>query len=368
MNKCWLTLYFLMLSIIILVDGSIAGEGQDTTTAKVVLTLPQNNNDDVQTQTENVKIDDNTTAKITIKTQQIDDNSAVNKQNVSVEIKNADIKKDQEVKKESLVDTAKKIFLDNDLKEKKDTQDINIKGDYEVNKRNVITLTDGVKNININFQPTINTGCSGECTQKKNENKNAIKSVNQNKKKPNVANKKKVAKKTSDVARKEKITDNTKSVAHQEIVSVSTKHETVGASDPVDASHKSLRKFYEHSELSCVGEECKQIPLEGSYKINNNEVKQPLETRTVIIKETQPVYVINRIITVDDDLKLSDDAIRQLAESTNGKITVVDNDSEGFNTNNSRMAYNDLFKQKYDVIVANNLSYGEVAFVDDYNE
>ena len=64
-------------------------------------------------------------------------------------------------------------------------------------------------------------------------------------------------------------------------------------------------------------------------------------------------------------MELTDETIRQIANDTGGQVAVVGNGARFSST--LKGDGSNKFKQKYDLMVADKLSYGEVAFVDDYN-
>ena len=365
-----LLLFLIFYSICFVQNSSVADEDKTDSATKITLTLPQNITDDIKTKTESVKIDQNTTANITIKTKDNEDVVNVDKKNqqVSVEIKNKDEKQTKNDKKndkkDGLFESEKKTFLNNNNDKKTDnnnTQNININGDYDVNKLNVIKIIDGVKNININFQPNVSVGCNTNCNKKTANNKNTKTITKKKSVKKNVKKQPKQFKQNNDID-KNKIKEDNK---HQKQQNESTNLNN-GVIVPVQTKnipHNSLRKFYENSEMSCVGNECRNIALDNLD--NQNIAHNSGDEKTIIIKEQSPVYVINRIINIDEDMELSDDELQQLANQTDGQITILDN-SENLQKKNN--AYSDLFKQKYDIITANNMSYGEVAFIEDYNE
>ena len=348
----------------------------DKDNTKLTLEISANDINDVGVKTENIKIDDNTTAKITISTQEQNKTNETQKQ----EINKRDTKPKDDVLQDNKNDKNENIgilekskqFIANGFSNNNsnETQNINIQGEYDINKTNVIRLQDGVKNININFQPNINVGCDKNCAVKNKNNsaqsRDTLKASQKNNKSVSIGikNKKTKVGKKKSLKKTEKKADNKTNKTNDK--NIHTEAEPVYTKSS-DKKHQTLRKIYENSELSCVGEECNDIsvkPKDAIYSDKQQGIQQPNQ---VIIKEQQPVYVINRIITMDDDMNLSDTAIQKLAQEQNGSIMVV-NDGNGSGDFSASADGMDKFKQRYDVIATNDISYGEVAFVDDYND
>lgn len=301
-------------------------------------------NEGIQEKTQNIKIDEDTMAKITIST----------KTDGNIENKNNNLEKNENQIEKQLTDS---IITNNKITEEnknntlsttmtvptipsvQDTEQvINVTGIYEPNKTNTFTIKDGVKTITINFNPQINTSCNNTTKCSNNEMK---KKTNESKNKSQ----------TSSVKKKKVISK-----------TMTNKHKKQNGKK-FHANIKSLRKIYQSSELSCVDKECEGIvanakePVVSNYNNTTEHVK--------ITNQQQPVYVINRIISVDENMELTDEAIRQIANDTGGQVAVVGNGARFSST--LKGDGSNKFKQKYDLMVADKLSYGEVAFVDDYN-
>ena len=301
-------------------------------------------NEGIQEKTQNIKIDEDTMAKITISAK-TDDN---------IKNKNNNLEKNENKVEKQLKD---KGIINNEITEKnqndilsqtmtaptipsvQDTgQVINVTGTYEPNKTNTFTIKDGAKTITINFNPQINTSCNDTTKCSNNE----------------------MEKKTNESKNKSQ----TSSVKKKKVISktMTNKHKKQNGKK-FHANIKSLRKIYQSSELSCVDKECEGIvanakePVVSNYNNTTEHVK--------ITNKQQPVYVINRIISVDENMELTDEAIRQIANDTGGQVAVVGNGARFSST--LKGDGSNKFKQKYDLMVADKLSYGEVAFVDDYN-
>ena len=321
----------------VVLDIKTTEQSQNSDNTQVNIKLPSNITD-TNTSIQNIKIDDNTTAKITIK--------ATDKKEAKVE---------QTIEQQTL----NKITTDE--------QNINISPKISTTNINgeqkqILTITDGVKNININFKPEIVVceNCDKNNTNK-NDNKNSsINSQTQSDNKAKKQQKTKTKKNTNKKKTKQKTTSKKNTTLYQQTKTLDFSN---SATTP--------RKIYENNEISCVGNECNNLVGLSQNQPEQNIYNKPQEK--IIEKETkiieQPVYVINRIINVDEDMELTDETLNQIALDTNSQqIAIV-----GSNGNTSNKAFtsniqNDKFKQQYDIITANNLSYGEFAFIDDYND
>ena len=182
-------LYFLSTDIVSTEENETTNTGK----ASLKISFP---NEGIQEKTQNIKIDENTMAKITISAK-TDDN---------IENKNNNINENENKTKEQLKDNV--ITNDKIAEENKNStlsttmtvptipsnqdmeQVINITGTYEPNKTNTFTIKDGVKTITINFNPQINTSCNNttkcsnnEMKKKTNESKNKSQTSSVKKKK-----------------------------------------------------------------------------------------------------------------------------------------------------------------------------------------
>ena len=306
-----------------------------------------------QASVQNVKIDENTTAKITIKAQDI--------------TTNANEKPIEKQENKNPLGIIKNFVSDNISKDDKTTatqeQTINLNQTIDIknpqnNQNPTITIKDGVKNININFKPEIIVcdNCDKNNTNK-NDNKNT--SINSQTQSDNKAKKQ----------QKTKTKKNTKKKKQTNSVKNTTLYQQTKTLD-FSNSATTPRKIYENNEISCVGNECNNLVSLSQNQPEQNIYNKPQEK--IIEKETkiieQPVYVINRIINVDEDMELSEETLNQIAMDTNSQqIAIVGNNGNSATKSFSNTA-SDKFKQQYDIITANNLSYGEFAFIDDYND
>ena len=309
-----------------------------------------------QASVQNVKIDENTTAKITIKAQDVTTNT--NKKPV------------EKQENKNPLGIIKNFVSDNVSKDDRTTaiqeQTINLNQTIDIknpqnNQNPTITIKDGVKNININFKPEIVVceNCDKNNTNK-NDNKNAsinsqIQSDNKDKKQQKTKTKKNTNKKKT----KQKTTSKKNTTLYQ-------KTKTLDFSN----SATTPRKIYENNEISCVGNECNNLvglsQNQPEQNIHNKPQEKIIEKQTTLVE--QPVYVINRIINIDEDMELTDETLNQIALDTNSQqIAIVGNNGNSTTKSFSNTA-SDKFKQQYDIITANNLSYGEFAFIDDYND
>ena len=124
--------------------------------------------------------------------------------------------------------------------------------------------------------------------------------------------------------------------------------------------------------MSCVEDNC-GVVINSKDNKKSNEKNNYGENVKIVEKETkvveQPVYVVNRIINIDEDMNLTDEELNQIVIGKDGKATVVNSNNKNKKIVKKRnSSSSDRFKQQYDIIEANNMSYGEVAFVDDYND
>lgn len=369
--------------------------GDDKTSLK--LTIPQ---ELVKTNTQaiqHVKIDDDTTAKITISAKQ------------------KDVEKKTEEKKivEKKIDT--------------ETREIKVPHKIDINnlqQEKVIVIKDGDKNINIILQPEI-VGCKDCQKNKSNQSNQTIKKTNKtitytynvNADKETVKNTNNVKNKTTTKTQNsKKQTKNKKNIQKQQTKTTKkTKNnntdnkkpskqeqEKVPNGDgiyedivPIDQwdkeEHKTIRKMYENNEISCVGQQCNNLITTKNKEKNNsnNGLKNKTTTENlsktsyknvdgenvkIIEKETtiveQPVYVVNRIINVDEDMNLTEEQINQIASDTGGSVAIVNGNGNNKSKKYSQRTANvdSKFRQQFDIINSNKMSYGEVAFVDDYND
>ena len=321
-----------------------AEETKSKTELKVSFPQPS---EEIKATTQDIKIDDETTAKITIATtaDKKEETANIEKDNKETNNDDKNIEIEKKVKNKNAEELKNTVIEKNNntVQNKSIDQTVNIVGTYDMNKQNTIVLKEGTRNITINFQPKINTSCNENKACKTQEER--IQAKERQKKN----NKKKVIK---------------RKIASKTNKKLSQTPEQIQLQPSSNNNLQSSTKIYNSSELSCVGEECntvnaktnEAIQMQTNYNINNFKTTTQMQ---------QPVYVINRIISVDEDMDLSDETIKQLAHDTGGQVSVVGNGARF--SSSIRGDGSNKFKQKYDLITADQLSYGEVAFVDDYN-
>ncbi len=327
-----------------------------------------------------IKIDDNTEAKITISSEKIDTKKMDFLKNDIIALNNKIESKTEEYKKNNLVvekekniptqqeivkktsntvnlvedinignkKTEQKIEQVNNKVQKKANnnennndktlnQEITIKGDYKNNQQSVIKIKDGARNININFQPNIITSNK---QQKQVKGTKKTKNISKNNVKRSKIKSGVIIVKDKDEKKKDTTTKN-----------VEKKNVTTLTNDVV-------AKDEEKKENTTTPVEKANLP-EKENNVTKNDKKE---------EEKQNIYIINRIINLDENSQLTDEIMKSISiddEDNNKQIIKVGN-----NNKNSLSAYSqndNKFKQKYDLMVENTIPYGEVAFVEDYN-
>ena len=332
---------FAIIFIAVVVNNRILAEETiakiDKNSNKITLNIPitESQNAEVKQETKSIKIDDNTTAKITISTKNniknVDANETdANKVNKNSKLDNENVKNDDKIpsNQTSLSDDKKNILI-NEKKEKEQDKKqnkeqnsnqnenqaskdktVNIKTVYDPNQQNIITINDGEKNINIKIDIDCNNCCKIKKTNnaKNSKQNNAV--VLKNKKKVNI-NKSKKPKKTN--------------------------------------------KTLDHKK-------------NNSKKVtaNTTSVERP--------QEKDNIYIINRIINLSEDAVLTEEDLQKITLNNDIEKNITQNDNAGQNSDQQHFSYSktnnkntNKFKQKYDSITSNQMNYGEIAFIDDYN-
>lgn len=275
-----------------------------------------------------------------------------------------------------LLNTDGKKKID-DAKNKSDlkTMQKNFNND-EIKNGAVLTIKDGDKNININFSPNIIVECEKckknmanaknkpvnnaktKVVKKKTSNLNKTRKITQVAKKQNQNN----GKKQRQNVKKQSITkNNNKNIAtNNKVISQATEAQYTQFIN----SHKTIRGLYEQ----------KMLRMDDTVKHNDNAEYVALQ-QAKSNDDAQPIEVITKIIMVDDNANITKHLIDELnREGSNIQVVEPNGKNNNFNATSSsfQLAYagasNPDFIQKYDIIREDKLKYGEVAFIDDYNE
>lgn len=348
-------------------------KNEDDGKTSLKLKLPQDLIKDKEQAIGSVKIDEDTTAKITISAKQNDE------QEIKIETK----KEEPKIEQPKPVENKKPITKSNNQKPVEYVIEKKVDLD-ELNNGSYVVIKDGDKNINIILKPDFTTCKNCKNGVKINNKTRVIKTTSSSKKQTkkvvnNQSNKntKKVATKTTKKTTKNNI-QSIKDIKDLQFASNQNKQKTddfveiESISKFGNEEHKSIRKIYENGEMSCVGDNC-GVVINSKDNKKSNEKNNYGENVKIVEKETkvveQPVYVVNRIINIDEDMNLTDEELNQIVIGKDGKATVVNSNNKNKKIVKKRnSSSSDRFKQQYDIIEANNMSYGEVAFVDDYND
>ena len=240
---------------------------------------------------------------------------------------------------------------------------------YEISKDTTIKaeqlkLKEGDKNIYINFTPEIKVnGSCGQCSNNGKKTKNIqttnngiqIKTITKTSttktRTTKYASAKKKKKKTKIQSMDQFLQNDEKEV--QKVLASSKQKDNGGM-----------------ASLDCIGG-C-QTDMYASSITNNRQQKQQVK----VIRKDEPIYVINRIIQVDNDTNLTEENIEKLVKSGDAIVAVqqiggtkVDQSRIGaFRTTDSlKSAYiaNSIVNyRENDVVDKTYEAYGEIAFVD----
>ena len=341
-----------------------------TTTAKVEVSVVTNDNNGVSHDDINVAQDDkkNITTKELGKNVTSPEND--DKKNETNNIKNDSSKQSAGNMLTKLLNSNDKN-KDNGATSKSDlpTMQDNFNNDATKNGA-VLTIKDGDKNININFSPRIIVECDkcGKNTKNVNNkpaNKTVTKAVAKVVSKNNGNLKRtSVRKKTNQNSNKNK----QQNINKQSIESKNNIETQAVLSEytTFENKHKTVRGLYEKKN-SLVNETVKDgndalTEYVAMQNLNSNDRKQQTE-------------VITKIIVVDEDANITQNLIDKLnSEEGNTQATAqkLANGNLSATSNSFKLAYanvtNSNFIQKYDIIREDKLKYGEVAFIDDYND
>ena len=319
------------------------------------------NNEKEKQDNETIQIDENTKAKINIvspngennvkiniidKKDDINSNKADKNKNITnVEDNKENVKeKDSNTMENKVIKTEeeKSKGMINFLKKEapqpekqNESQTINIGNKYEVGENgkingNTIKITDGVRSINININPEIVFGCNQKGNICKNGDNKTIQKKLTTDKKSNKQKKKSINKKSKG-----------KNNKNENLIAMNSKV-------------KSIRQLRENKEEN-------NTELTAQLAQNNEDK----------LIENSPIYIINRIIGVDEDDLITEETIDKMSADGNGNVKVIGNNSrKGKDTfQTAYLGGREVnFVNQFDIIEANELKYGEVAFVNDYNE
>ena len=345
----------------------------ETKTKDVVISTSTDEN--VKTTLQKLKIDDDKAKKTEIKIQnnvkEKEDGSKITEQKILVNGKQAAVNVFEGISNKN------KQQLTNNKDEKKVNFTKEVKGNdiyltmdkkIEVSKDTTIKaeqlkLKEGDKNIYINFTPEIkvNGGNCGNCNN--GSIKNKITSNNKSKKTTVSKNKK-----TTKITTKKTYAQANKKTKIQSMDNFIKKEEERGEYVAVKNNKKDNGSLY---ALDCVGG-CQTDIYNSS--ITNRERRQ----KTIIkeVKKDEPIYVINRIIQVDDDTVLTDEKIQELVKGKAGIVAVQQiggeqkpqarigmyKTSEGLRSAYIGQIVN--YRESEDIVDKTNEAYGEIAFVD----
>lgn len=267
---------------------------------------------------------------------------------------------------------------ENNTQEEKGTFKQEVKGNdiyltmdkkYEISKDTTIKaeqlkLKEGDKNIYINFTPEIKiAGSCGQCSNNSKSTKNITTTNN--------GIKIKTITKTS--------TTKTRTTKYASAKKKKKKTKIQSMDQFLQNDEKEVQKVLASSKqkdnggmasLDCIGG-C-QTDMYASSITNNSQQKQQVK----VIRKDEPIYVINRIIQVDNDTNLTEENIEKLVKSGDAIVAVqqiggtkVDQSRIGaFRTTDSlKSAYiaNSIVNyRENDVVDKTYEAYGEIAFVD----
>ena len=150
-----------------------------------------------------------------------------------------------------------------------------------------------------------------------------------------------------------------------EVKNVYKEVKTIGKeNNNVATRPKTIRQIYEASNV--LQDESSFANAGGGYGDTKRSIGREKEA---IIKQETPVYIINRIISVDENMNLTEEAIEQIVNENDGSEVkrVRASDNDGFKT--AYLGGSEFsFINQYNIVEADNLKYGEVAFINDYND
>ena len=102
---------------------------------------------------------------------------------------------------------------------------------------------------------------------------------------------------------------------------------------------------------------------------NNGDIKRSVSGEESVIKQETPVFIINRIISVDENMNLTEEAIEQIVYENDGSDVKRIRASNDDNFKSAYVGGSEFsFINQYNIVEADNLKYGEVAFINDYND
>ncbi len=268
-----------------------------------------------------------------------------------------------------------------------DVQNIVISGKYNLNNSktdtHAIKLKNGVKSISIDFRPEIEVDCGNKTDTKTkypigNCCRSSVDAPCKSKKdvKRKVFNKKitKNSKKNNGNSMKFRGAKSSRPVALKTQSSSLKGELTIGdaVADVKDKSKKVNTMSEADESISEISVNSKKVTADIKASSNTRENNKNGGTK-VIERQivSAPIYVINRIIGVDEDVVLTQDTVDKIAIDGNSSVTVYDTQEKKKNDSFKNAFLGDsetAFVNQYDVIENDDLKYGEVAFVSDYND
>lgn len=371
--------YFSFLTFYTFADNIPTLKTLNETNTKDVI-ISTSTSEKVEKTLKSLKLDDNKTKKTEIKIQnnvkEKADGSKITEQKILVNGKQAATNvfegtsksnnneksdKKNETKNEQKVNFTKEV-KGNDIYLTMDKK-IEVSKDTTI-KAEQLKLKEGDKNIYINFTPEIKVagGSCGNCNNSSKVRQGNFISNNKSKTKT-ISKNRKIIKKTT----KKTYAQANKKTKIRSMDNFIKKEEERGEYVAVKEK-KDNGSLY---ALDCVGG-CQTDMYNSS--ITNRERRQ----KTIIkeVKKDEPIYVINRIIQVDDDTVLTDEKIQELVKGKAGIVAVQQiggeqkpqarigmyKTSEGLRSAYIGQIVN--YRESEDIVDKTNEAYGEIAFVD----
>jgi len=110
------------------------------------------------------------------------------------------------------------------------------------------------------------------------------------------------------------------------------------------------------------------------HKKNNSKKVTTNTTSVERPQEKDNIYIINRIINLSEDAVLTEEDLQKITLNNDIEKNITQNNNAEQNSDQQHFSYSktdnkntNKFKQKYDSITSNQMNYGEIAFIDDYN-
>ena len=262
-----------------------------------------------------------------------------------------------------------------------------------------LTVVDESGEFLIDFQKPANVKCDNVCNnftdkavadkQKKNTNTN--KSFAKSKNNKAVITKKQENRQKSK-QEKNNIISNDRNKKQNKFISTQEKAKKVVYQNKNKQEKQNIKTNTQQTEsieqIHCIGGCKKQKPQQIEEEKYNPSQYKILDSKNIIRNEekksgndSQNIYIINNIVGIDEDMVITEDMIRKIEQNTKSKNKNVKQNTLFIKQNNgSKSSKNDTIKvanaeqrDKYlaslieNVSVADNIKFGEVAFVDSYD-